>query len=374
MATKPSSKPRLAARPRPGSTPNSTRRRGPVREARRSRPLKALPSPRSDNLVGGIVRFSPDIPVSFGETLTSNHLTVGRWVAAHGLASEAAISREEARRLIENTLTAKIHEIIRGLEILGLHVAVLSCEESPDDVDQPPAILISHNSHGDIFFKWIEDEAIPVGWRAAAYHAIATTLPRIVPLLALGDMMEELSMWYWDGEIDDEGAKLALIHNHGADEDELDGYVLPSQVEAKVPGWMKSELAARSRCLPPALRRSIIGLKQAARKARGHTGEGGAWSYDRDQLLEYAPWLEDASCVPPVTIVPSNIFEQELDDVYRFGMENGSDDTCGIMAISSAAEVDTWLTSFAAGVAVLKAAEALISLDPSSFDLSGTPA
>ncbi|KAK0348931.1 hypothetical protein LTR94_035171, partial [Friedmanniomyces endolithicus] len=90
---------------------------------------------------------------------------------------------------------------------------------------------------GQIDLGWIEKSnvlsntlfgpAAPVGWRAAAYSLLESTLGDVLPVFSYADLFEEVSAYYWDGATDDESARATLIEYHGEDPDVAYEMTLP---------------------------------------------------------------------------------------------------------------------------------------------------
>ncbi len=70
--------------------------------------------------------------------------------------------------------------------------------------------------------------------------------------------------------------------------------------------------------------------------------------------------------MPPITLVPFEQFARELDDVGRFGMEQGFYDIAGFCQLIDVATVDAWFASLRVGAELLLAAQDLINLDPAN--------
>lgn len=294
---------------------------------------------------------------------------IGRW-AADRRRSSARCTRNVARQWIERTLNAAVIDILGRFNLADLRVVALIGEN-----DLPPALVIVCDTIGQIDLGWIEKSNVlsntlfgnvaPVGWRAAAYQALGQYLGTALPVFGYDDLFEETSAYYWDGETTDDGARKALMEWHGHDPDDLEDMVLPSQMAAKRPDWMTAK-AAPLRGMPVALREAISRLRTAHAALAGADQAGSAWRRTRDTVLEYLPENEDRSHLPPLTLVPADHFARELDDVGRFGMEQGFDDIAGLCPLSDPATIDAWLASLRLGAEVLLAAQDLINLDPAN--------
>ena len=151
-------------------------------------------------------------------------------------------------------------------------------------------------------------------------------------------------MYYWDGEIDDEGARESLIAYHGADADELDELTLPSEMNARRPEWMVKENAAPSAQLPPGLRRKLKRFHAAHKTVTTFRPECRAWDLDLQVAYDYIPGIEECSSLPPLTLVPFDQVARELDDVARNGMEMGFMEVAGLCPLRHANHIDDWLS------------------------------
>lgn len=360
MATLPSlPDPPATRRPRPFISRSSSKRaRG---TANRSCPSNFQPlclSPRSAELAGRTVRLSPDVPTSFDQPLARHHKLIGRWAASRE-PSTRTYTRGEARRRIERVFETAVLEILRPLALAELRVAVLNSE----DMDAP-AMAIVCDSMGQLDLGWIETSDAPIGWRAAAYAALVQTLGKVLPIFTYDDLFEEISMYYWDGETDDEAARNALVAYHGADPDDLDDTILPSDMNERRPEWMIRENAEPLRALPRGLQRALRDLRATHKALRPTADEHNAWHFHGPTIHEYLPDLEDCSSLPPLTLVPVDQFAREVDDIGLHGMEYGFMDIAGLCPLPDADRLSDWFSSLEAGVRFLLAAQRLILLDP----------
>jgi hypothetical protein len=310
------------------------------------------------DLVGRAVALSPDVPAIFDAPLAPHHQLVGRWAASRTQDARAC-TRLEARRHIEAVFDAAVRKILDPIDIVDLRIAVLGSE-----ADGPPAIAIICESMGQLDLGWIETGDAPTAWRAAAYRALEQALGRVLPVFSYQDLFDEMSMYYWDGEIDDEGARRSLIECHGADAEDLDGHMLPSELDERRPEWMIAANAASTTRLPAALRRTLADLRAAQELLDKLAPEAGAWHFDFEIASEYLPGIEECASLPPLTLVPFEPFARELDDVMRSGMEMGFMDIAGICPLPDAACIDDWFASLRLGAQFLLAAQNLIRFDP----------
>jgi len=370
MATQPASPDQPAARRTQRSTRVSFSTRAATSAAQRTRSSR-LPGcalrPWAD-LAGQAVALSRDVPTSFDGPLAPHHKAIGRWVASRADAN-AQYSRAEARRYIEREFNAAVLDILKPVEIANLRAVVLTGDE-----DLPPALIMICDDVGQLDLKWIEKSNVlaetmlghvaPVGWRATAYKALVDTLRCVLPVFAFDDLFEELSGYYWDGCIDDAGARESLMQWHGHSEDDVDEMVLPSQVRARRPDFMLAENTAPLKQLPVALADRLRAVRKAAAAVRAIGPEGNAWHFDFHDIAAYLPHFEDVSHMPPLTLVPFDHFARELDDAARHGMEQGFMDVTGICPLAAADKLEAWFTSLRLGVEFLLAAQALIDLDP----------
>jgi hypothetical protein len=283
---------------------------------------------------------------------------VGRWVASRDQ-SEERYSRYDARRRIEHVFNSAVLETLGPLAIADFRIVVLN------GVDVgPPAIALVCDSMGQLDLGWIETSDFPISWRAAAYTALEQTLGTALPIFGYQDLFDEISMYYWDGETDDEGARQCLINCHGADPGELDEQILPSTMNAKKPEWMNSANAAPVAQLPTGLQDALRKLRETHDALRGLPEDRNAWHFDSEILYEYVPGIEECSSLPPMTLVPVEFFTTEVDDVGRHGMEYGFMDFAGICPLPDADHINHWLASLRVGTQFLLAAQQLIDLDP----------
>ena len=265
---------------------------------------------------------------------------------------------------------AAVRAILSPFALVDLQVVALVGEDA-----LPPALAVICDSIGQLDLGWIEKSNLlqdtvfgnvaPVGWRAAAYRAIESTLGTALPIFGYADLFEEVSAYYWDGATDDDGARATLIDYFGHDPDDVSAMTLPSEMNARRPDWMTAK-AAPMKDMPPALRHALARLRDthAALKAVGT--DGNAWRVERGNLSDYIPKFEDCSHLAPITIVPFDQFAQEIDDVARFGMEQGFDDIAGLCPLTDAGKVDAWFASLRIGTEFLLATQDLINLDPAN--------
>lgn len=329
----------------------------PNRSSRR-RPFVFRPSA---NLAGRSVAISEDVPTLFDHPLAPHHKLVGAWVAARET-SPRQYTRAQARRRIEQVFQAAVSEILAPVDLADFRMTVLKGEEGDS-----PAIAIVCDSMGQMDLGWIETSDAPIAWRAAAYHALEQSLGCVLPVFGYQDLFEQIAMYYWDGETDDEGARQSLIDYHGADEVDLEEQPLPSTMNARRPDWMITANAARSAQLPTGLRQNLRSLHDARRALKSLQPERNAWHCDIDLIYQYVPGFEECSSLPPLTLVPTEQFAPELDDVGRHGMEMGFMDIAGLCPLPDSGRIDDWLTSLRLGAQFLLVAQALIELDPTKL-------
>lgn len=332
--------------------------------AKRPNRLHARPASafrRSADLAGRAVAISADVPAIFDAPLPPHHKLIGRWVATQET-SPALYTRPAARRHIEGVFNAAVLEILDPIEIADFRVAVILNEE-----DGTPAIAVICQSLGQIDLGWIETGDAPIPWRAAAYSALEQCLGLALPIFGYSDLFEQISMYYWDGEIDDEGARQSLIAYHGADAAELDEITLPSEMDARRPEWMIDANAAPTARLPAGLHQKLCRLNETHKALKGFSPECSAWYADHQTIHDYIPEFEDCSSLPPLTLVPFDHFARELDDVGRNGMEMGFMDVAGLCPLPNANHIDEWFASLRLGAEFLLAAQKLIQLDPAQL-------
>lgn len=284
---------------------------------------------------------------------------IGRWVASRGDA-DTSLTRPAARRHIERVFDAAVRDSLAAIEMADFRTVVIHGND-----ELPPAIIVICDSIGQIELGWIEESDAPIAWRAAAYKALEQMLGRALPVFAYQDLFEEFSHYYWEGETDDAAAREAMIGLHGTND--VDGMTLPSEMDARRPDWMIADNAGATKLLPPGLRRALRDMAQAHRALGKGPGEANAWSFEMDTLYDYVPGIEECSSLPPMTLVPVEQFNVEVDDVGRHGMEYGFLDVAGLCPLSDAQSVDDWFASLRIGAHFLATAEALIGLDPKAL-------
>lgn len=336
---------------------------------KRSNRLPAFVSRPSGDLPGRSVALSADVPAIFDATLAPHHKLVGRWVAERETEPKR-YTRQGARERIEKVFGAAVLDIMTPVEMVDLNVIALV-----GDGDLPPALAVVCNSIGEIDLGWITKANVlantlaghvaPVGWRAAAYKAIGETLNAALPVFGFDDLMEEFAAYNWDGETDDEGARATIIAYHGDSAFEENDFTLPSQMYARRPDWMTAQ-PAPLRDMPADLRNSLRRLRDTHAALKAIDRNSNAWAADYEHVFDYIPGMQDCGTLPPLTIVPFDHFAREIDDVARFGMEQGFYDVAGLCPLADAAAIDTWFASLKVGVEFLLAAQHLISLDPAN--------
>lgn len=359
MATHPASPSLHAAnRSRRSTRKSSVPRMKPDTAPARFRRHPASFSRPSADLAGRSVGLSRDIPTIFDQPLAAHHKLIGQWAISHEK-SAGTCTRPEARRRIERIFDAAVLEILCPIEIVDFRIAVLHGR----DVG-PPAIAVICDSIGQLDLGWIETSEAPMPWRAAAYRALEQTLGIALPVFGYDDLFEEISMYYWEGETDDEAARECLLSHHGVDPADLDEISLPSTMNARRPEWMIGANAAQAGRLPKHLREMLDRLNKAHGALRDLGCDGNAWHFDRDLISDYLPDTAECAILPPMTLVPFDQFARELDDVGRHGMEMGFMDVAGICQLPDAGPIDDWLASLRLGADLLIAAQELIQIDP----------
>lgn len=321
---------------------------------------RACGSRLSADLAGRSVALADDIPAHFDEPLASHHKLIGRWVLSRETPVHA-YTRAQARRHIERTFNAAVLEILGSIELADFRVAVLLGEDGG-----PPAIAVICDSLGQIDLGWIETSEAPIPWRAAAYEALRQSLRCALPIFGYDDLFEEISMYYWEGETDDESARRCQIEYQGADPDDLDESMLPSAMNARRPEWMIAANAAPLAQLPTGLRQKLRRLRDTHKALTFIRPERNAWHFDGELAYEYIPGIEECSTLPALTLVPFEQFARELDDIGRHGMELGFMDVSGICRLQNESRVEDWFASLRVGAQFLLAAQDLIQLDPAN--------
>ena len=253
-------------------------------------------------------------------------------------------------------------EVLEPVQLADLRVGVLQHVD-----DGPPAIAVICDSIGQLDLGWIETGDAPIPWRAAAYRLLERVLGRILPVFGYDDLFDHFSMYYWDGETEDEAARRCLVEFHGVDPGGLDGCTLPSELSARRPEWMITESAGCSKELPAGLKERMSKLSEAHQALVSPSSEQDAWNYEIETIYDYIPEFEDHSTLLPLTLVPLEQFARELDDMAQHGMELGFMDVCGLCQLPDAARLDDWFASLRAGAQFLLAAQELIRLDPAKL-------
>lgn len=370
----------MATRPAQPNPPAATTSRRSTRNFR-SRPTATAPSSSrysrrpaslsrpSADLAGRAVALSLDVPAVFDAPLAPHHKLIGRW-AAEREKTTRRYTREAARRRIERAFAAEVEAILKSFELADMRVEVLGGQDK-----LPPALVIICDSVGQLDLGWIEKDNVlsntlvapvaPVGWRAAAYQALEQCLHGALPVFGYADLIEELSAYYWDGETEDEGARAAWMAYHDGEAEEDYELTLPSDVHGRRPDWMTAK-AAPLKDMPRHLRAAVTRLRDAHKAVKAIDAAGNAWHLDRDTLPDFLPEYMDRAPIHPVTLVPFDHFARELDDVGRFGMEQGFDDVAGLCPLEDVATIDAWFTSLRLGAELLLAAQDLIALDPAN--------
>lgn len=320
----------------------------------------------SADLAGRSVRLSIDVPVAFDAPLAPHHKLIGGWAAAREKTARR-YTRHEARARIERVFETAVLDILNPVQLADLRVVVLQGED-----EQPTAIAVVCDSVGPIDLGWIEKDNVlsntlfsqvaPVGWQAAAYKALCETLASVLPVFDYDRLFDEIAAMYWDSDTTDLGAIKAMVEWHGMDIGDVDEEMLPSAINARRPGWMLADNAAPLKDLPPALADRIRRLR-AAHKAVTSI-EPDAWHFDFAGICEYVADYEDCSTLPPMTLVPFEHFERELDDVGRHGMETRFMDISGLCPLPDPGKVEGWFASLRLGAELLLAAQELINFDP----------
>lgn len=293
---------------------------------------------------------------------------MGRWAAAQD-EMELLYTRGEARQRIEKLFNSTVLEILKPIKIVDLRAAVVE-----GDNEHPPAITLFCDSIGQMDLGWIEKsnalsstlfgQVAPVGIQAAAYKALATSLSSAVPMIGFADLMEELSAYYWDGSTDDEGAIQSMKEWRGLEDDEIDADQLPSGVIGRQPAWMLYENAYPLKRLPAGLAKRIRRLRKARDALDAVPYTDSAWRYSSDFILEYFPEYMDYGTLPPMTIVPFDVFAREIDDIARPCMETGFQDIVGLYQLTDPAVIDKWFSSLRLGAELLLAAQDIIDTHP----------
>jgi hypothetical protein len=129
-------------------------------------------------------------------------------------------TRVGARKRIEQVFNAAVLEILAPIE-LSICASPSSSAKTTIRPQSPSSARPSAN--------WILAGSKPAtlpSWRAAAYAALGETLGTALPVFGYQDLFEEISMYYWDGEIDDEGARRSLAAYQGLSAEEIEEQTL----------------------------------------------------------------------------------------------------------------------------------------------------
>lgn len=322
------------------------------------------------NLAGRSVALSADVPAAFEAPLAAHHKVIGRWAAPRDPSGQTYTS-QEAQRRIEQIFDEAVLEMLAPVDLVNLRVVAFI-----GDADRPPALAVICDDIGQLNLGWIGKTNLlsdtmfgsvaPVDWRATAYKALEQTLGYTLPVFTYVELVDEIANYYWDGETDDEGARVTLLHYLGEEDEEAIADMLPSAMHAKRPDFMLAEKPTALTRLPSDLAKRLRRLRAAHKALQDLDFERSAWRYDLDQHAAYRPETYDYSTLPPLTLVPFNQFARELDDVARHGMEVGFVDTAGLMPLSDAAMIDDWFASLKLGVEYLVAVQDLIAFDPAN--------
>lgn len=315
-------------------------------------------SRRSAELAGRAPVLSRDVPLLFDCPLAPHHKLIGQWVAERASGPQR-FTRPQARRHIERVFSSAVNDILGPIDMVDLRTVVLH-----GDDHGPPAIAIVCDSLGQLDLGWIETGDAPIRWRAAIYKALGETLGRALPIFGYDDLFEEVSMYYWEGETDDEAARQCMIDMYGADEIESSEMTLPSAMNARRPEWMIAANAARPSRLPVRMRHLLSELQDAHAALGKCDPECNAWDFDVETIYQYVPGIEECATLPPLTLVPFDQFARELDDVGRHGMEMGFMDFCGLCPLPDADRIDDWFATLRVGARFLACAQALLNFDP----------
>lgn len=318
-------------------------------------------SHRLADVAGRTVAISPDVPAVFDVPLAPHHKLIGRWLVSREVDMHR-YTRPGARRYIERAFETAVLDVLDPIAFVDLRVAVLRSEQSG-----APAIAIICEGMGQIDLGWIEAGTAPVPWRAAVYAALERSLGRVLPIFGYHDLFEEISMYYWDGATEDDAAREHLIAWHGATGDDLDAMPLPSQMNARRPDWMIGAHGAVASELPSVLQSRLEALQDARDALDRLACEEDAWRFDFELACEFLPGIEECASLPPLTLVPFDQFDRELDEVARNGMEMGFMDIAGICPLPDVGRIDDWFASLHLGARFLVAAQDLLQFDPSSL-------
>ena len=303
----------------------------------------------------------------FDAPLAVHHKVIGRWIADRE-PSTVQITRSAARQRIEKAFDSAVVSTFAPFQLADFRTVVFQGDDA-----NPPAIAIVCDTVGQIDLGWIETDNVlrntllkrvaPLGWRAAAYKALAATLNCTLPVFGFDDLFKEYSGAYWDGSTEDADAIRSMVEYQGAELDDIDETMLPSAMKARRPDWMLAEKASPMKYLPPTIRTKIRALRTAHVAVMALGQEGNAWAFDFAMACDYVPGLEDCSHLPAMTLVPAEHFGRELDDVGQHGMQQGFMDIAGICPIADAGRVEQWFVSLQVGARYLAAAQDLMTLD-----------
>lgn len=315
-------------------------------------------SPRSVDLTGRAVRLADDIPTVFDGPLSPQHKMIGSWVDGHA-SDGTEYTRSQARRHIERVFATSVSDILEPVVLADLRVSVRG-----DEAGDHSALAISCDSLGQLDLGWIEDSDAPIPWRATAYSELERMLGRVLPVFGYQDLFEAFAAYNWEGETDDDAARCILVELHGVCEQDLDGQMLPSTMNADRPPWMIAANAVADALLPGSLQERLNRVRETHDAVDALSPDCDAWHVAQDILFDYLPELEECYYLPPLTIVPFATFADELDDITRHGMEVGFTDVAGLYPLPDASRIDAWFASLRLGARFLCAVQDLLAFDP----------
>ena len=293
------------------------------------------------------------MPTTIGTSIGHHVKIFGRWVCDRYAGPLQPILEQDVPAYIAQKFTNALYQRRPPSELLPIEFFVQS-----DSYLGKPLLTFHIGAGGPVLFDlaWIENnEAVNLVERQAAYAAVTKAMMRAFHAMDYDSMIEHLSMYLWDGETDDDAAFESIIYNYG---EEPEDPILPSHVAAKIPDFMKP--VRKKTRLTPQLAKLIADLEAATDAIKPSDGENGTISLS-DYLYNTEEFM-DCATEPPLCLLPLEIFQQELDQVYQHAMENGVMSVITAFPASTSDEIDRAVAAFHLYQKVIEAAEAILTL------------
>lgn len=299
---------------------------------------------------------------------------------ARHLMAEALISRRahrpsfnhpgtlaDAARAIDAELIAEIDAILSPLpeDSWSLSVSLL-----PDPTEAKVGALIALHDAYRASPDWLSDPAIADDVKSEIWALLGRAMPILLPVGCFDDLVEEISGYWWQGELDDDAAREAIAEMRGEELGPDDDFFLPSKFLAAQPQWTLFEPWPRPNDAPtPALPDFVAGpaaqVLKAMKPFRNASANRAAWISDFDITTDVAPEYGDAVSTPPIFLVPDiPVFNEALNDIGECAMQTSFWNVCGAAIMTSPKDIQTWLKSLAAGVPLLVALDGLLRATP----------